>query len=367
MEQLIFMQKNFKAGQLQKFANNWSSITSDARILKTIKGAEIEFTNRPYQRKTPFPITLNNKETDIISSEISQLLDKHVIELATHCPHEYISNIFIKPKKDGGHRVILNLAKLNEQVQKRHFKMQTLTSAINLITPQCFMASIDWKNAYYSVPVASEYRKYLRFGWQGKVFQFTCLPNGLSSAPRLFTKITKPLFSHLTLMGHLNSPYIDDVLVLGETKEECRENVKATINLSLQLGFVVHPRKSVLEPTQEVVFLGFILNSRDMIISLTPEKATKLKRLCLAAIDKQKISIRTLAQLVGQMVATFPGVERGKVYYRRLDNEKSTQLKRSKGIMRQNFSCPHTAWMIYIGGLTTLRMQTTLSLMNLHP
>ena len=176
--------------------------------------------------------------------------------------------------------------------------MQTLTSAINLITPQCFMASIDWKDPYYSVPVASEYRKYLRFGWQGKVFQFTCLPNGVSSAPRLFTKIIKPLFSHLTLMGHLNSPYIDDVLVLGETKEECRENVKATINLSLQLGFVVHSRKSVLEPTQEVVFLGFILNSRDMIISLTPEKATKLKRLCLAAIDKQKISIRTLAQLV---------------------------------------------------------------------
>ena len=93
-------------------------------------------------------------------------------------------------------------------------------------------------------------------------------------------------------MGHLNSPYIDDVLVLGETKEECRANVKAAIHLSLQLGFMVHPTKSVLEPTQEVVFLGFILNSRDMIISLTPEKATKLKLLCLATTDKQKISIR---------------------------------------------------------------------------
>ena len=126
---------------------------------------------------------------------------------------------------------------------------------------------------------------------RARVFSsLACLPNGLSSAPKLFTKITKPLYSHLTLMGHLNSPYIDDVLVLGETKEECRKNVKATFNLSLQLGFVFHPRKSVLEPTQEVVFLGFILNSRDMMISLTPEKATKLKRLCLAAIDGQKIS-----------------------------------------------------------------------------
>ena len=76
MEELKLMQKNFKAGQLKNFVKNWSSITSDAWILKTIKGAEIEFANRPYQRKTPLPIKFNNKETDTISNEISQLLDK---------------------------------------------------------------------------------------------------------------------------------------------------------------------------------------------------------------------------------------------------------------------------------------------------
>ena len=40
------------------------------------------------------------------------------------------------------------------------------------------------------------------------------------------------------------------------------------------------------------------------------------------------------------MVATVPGVERGKVYYRRLDNEKSTQLKRSKGNFEAEFQLP---------------------------
>lgn len=51
-----------------------------------------------------------------------------------------------------------------------------------------------------------------------------------------------------------------------------------------------------------------------MIISLTPEKANSLKLLFLATIEKEKVSIRTLSQLVGQMVAIFPGEERGKVY-----------------------------------------------------
>ena len=53
------------------------------------------------------------------------------------------------------------------------------------------MASIDLTDAYYTVPVASEHRKYLRFIWGGKLFQCTCLSNGLSAAPRYFTKLLK--------------------------------------------------------------------------------------------------------------------------------------------------------------------------------
>ena len=55
------------------------------------------------------------------------------------------------------------------------------------------MASIDMKDAYYSIPVKNEDRKYLRFKWEDQFYEFTCLPNGLSCAPRQFTKILKPL------------------------------------------------------------------------------------------------------------------------------------------------------------------------------
>ena len=51
---------------------------------------------------------------------------KGVISETTHCPGEYISTIFIRPKKDGGFRLILNLKNLNEHVEYQHFKMDTL-------------------------------------------------------------------------------------------------------------------------------------------------------------------------------------------------------------------------------------------------
>ena len=72
--------------------------------------------------------------------------------------------------------------------------MDTLETAIRLITPGCFMTSIDLKDAYYSVPMALEHQKYLKFVWRNQLYAFTCLPMGLTSSPRIFTKVLKPVF-----------------------------------------------------------------------------------------------------------------------------------------------------------------------------
>ena len=90
--------------------------------------------------------------------------------------------------------MILNLKLFNEFVQYHHFKMDTLESAIRMMKPGCYMASINLKDAYYSVPVATEHQKYLKFLFNGTLYQYTCLPNGLSSAPRIFTKLLKPVY-----------------------------------------------------------------------------------------------------------------------------------------------------------------------------
>ena len=64
--------------------------------------------------------------------------------------------------------------------------------------------SIDLKDAYFTVLIAPKNRKYLRFFWQGKSYQFCCLPFGLSPAPRIFTKIMKQ-------MRHESADYIDNI------------------------------------------------------------------------------------------------------------------------------------------------------------
>ena len=193
------------------------------------------------------------------------------------------------------------------------------------------MASIDWKDAYYSVPVAEEFQIYLRFIWRNKLFQFTCLPNGISIGPRIFTKITKSIYSELRRKGHLNASYIDDSYLQGDSTADCRPDVTDTAQTGMDAGFVVHPRKSDFEPTQKLTYLGFTLDSVRMIVYMAPEKANRLKQLCIALVIKQTHSIRELAEVVGQMVASFPGVEDAKFHYRLLDNARTAALAKSKG------------------------------------
>ena len=74
----------------------------------------------------PKEINFTQQEQEVIEMETEKLLIKGVISETTHCPGEYISTIFVRPEKDGGHRLILNLKFLNEHVGYYHFKMDIL-------------------------------------------------------------------------------------------------------------------------------------------------------------------------------------------------------------------------------------------------
>ena len=93
------------------------------------------------------------------------------------------------------------------------------------------MAAIDKKDAYYSVPIHPYNQKYLRFSYQGKLYQYTVFPNGLSVCPRKFTKLMKPIFAHIRLQNYVISGYIDDFYLQANTYAGCVANVVNTLKL----------------------------------------------------------------------------------------------------------------------------------------
>ena len=81
--------------------------------------------------------------------------------------------------------MILNLKELNKSIVYHHFKMDTFEAALKLVKPNTFFASVDLRHAYYSVPIAEEHQIKLRFEHLGTIYQYVCLPNGISCAPRI--------------------------------------------------------------------------------------------------------------------------------------------------------------------------------------
>ena len=111
----------------------------------------------PRQAYVRQEIQFDQMEQIIIDKEMTHLLALEVIEHTCHSSGEYISTIFVRKKKNGKYRMILNLKGLNEHIEYHHFKMDTLWSAVRLMTYfKCSMASLDLKDAYYSVPITNE-------------------------------------------------------------------------------------------------------------------------------------------------------------------------------------------------------------------
>lgn len=161
---LLSSQGSFKAGQIMWSLQHLQEITSDPTILQCVKGVKIYFKPGviPFQANVR-PSTFNQSQHDIVTVETNKLRLKGVLKVSSPEPGEFVSPIFLRPKSDGSHCMILNLKPINEFVQYHHFKMDTLVSAIRMMKPGCYMASIDLRDASYSVPVAKEHQKYLKF------------------------------------------------------------------------------------------------------------------------------------------------------------------------------------------------------------
>ena len=103
----------------------------------------------PQQTHLPPEIAFSVQECGIIDQEIVKLLSKGVLLESQHEDKEFISNFFLRPKRDGNYRMILNLKRFNQNVCKHHFNMESLQSAVRLMKPGSYMASLDLKDAYY--------------------------------------------------------------------------------------------------------------------------------------------------------------------------------------------------------------------------
>ncbi len=283
------------------------------------------------QHVRPHRLVLNDTDEQLLHSTLHEYAQQGIIERCDDDGSGFFSTLFTRTKRDGSGRVIFNLSKLNEHVETIHFKMETIKDALLLMTPYYYMASIDFKHAYYSVPVEKDHRKYLRFMWNGHCYQFTVFPQGLSSVPRAFTKLMKVPFSKLRRLGFTIIGYIDDTLFIEKQPALLNRAVSEAIALFSDLGLTISYTKSVLQPSQKIEYLGLILNSETMTVSLADRKKLKIRDMAIGLLRKQRTSIQHFSEFIGNLVAAALGVYRAPLFFQGLERAQNNALRVHRG------------------------------------
>ena len=199
----------------------------------------------------------------------------------------------------------------------------------HLLQVSDWMCSIDLKDTYLSVNIFQEHRRYLLCFWRETMYKFTCLPFGLCSAPRIFTKLMKPVIAFLQGQGIQTIIYLDDILIMNQSLAALQSQVYQTVSLLESLGFIINREKSQLVPSQQIRFLGFHVGSVNMKLFLPEDKIQQITQMCQDFIAQQVVSLRNLSQLLGKMCATTVAVLPDTLWYQNLQQLKIQSLRRS--------------------------------------
>ena len=283
----------------------------------------------PYQ-KHPQITQVQQGSASTLDNEIQKLLEKGAFCRVPFTADAFYSRLFLVPKKGGSMRPVIDLSALNQFIENPHFQMEHLSSIKTLLKPGHFMTKLDLKDAYLSVAVHPDCQKYLRFVWKNQAFQFRALPFGLNIAPRVFTRLLKPVTAFLRKRGARIVIYLDDILIIGSKIEETRRFTEMAMSLLESLGFIINREKSILKPTQVLTFLGFTINSVNMTLNLPHDKVTAIQSQCRQLLTLSSVTLRAIAQILGTLEAARPAIWKAPLHYRMLQVQLTQGLQQNQ-------------------------------------
>ena len=157
----------------------------------------------------------------------------------------------------------------------------------------------------------------------------------------------KPFVASIRNKGIRLVIYLDDMAIISSSRERSSQDAAIVVQILESLGFIINKKKSVLIPSQKIVFWGYVINSVAMTVFLPEEKLNKLKEQTLSLWGKPQCSIRELPHVIGLIVSSFPAIKPARLYYRDLEVCKPTALSSSDGDYW--FICPSLPERVYNG------------------
>ena len=203
--------------RLHQFWEKWETQGVSPKVVTALReGYTLPFWFRPNLTRSPTVISSNvnpHKNLNLLEA-LYQLVNKNAVEpVKKQNSLGFYNRLFLVPKPNNRWRPILALSTLNTCLNTESFKMETPETIRTSLQVGEWVTSIDFKDAYFHIPIHNQSRKYMRFHVQGRSYKFKALPFGLSTAPMEFTVVAKEVILMALQRGIRIHQYLDNWLV----------------------------------------------------------------------------------------------------------------------------------------------------------
>ena len=271
------------------------------------QGVQISFYESTPSPKTPWEIRSPQDPQEILGmrEQISLMLQKNAITEVPPNSTGFYWNVFLVRKATGGWHPVIDLKSLNAHIHAPHFRMFTTNSVLSSVQRGDYAFKVDLQDAYFHVPIHPSSRKYLRFAFENRVYQFQVLPFGLNTAPQVFTRLGHTVTGYLHRQGISVIPYLDDWLIHHPDPEVLLRHQAQLMNTLDLVGFVLNRKKSELDLTQDIQFLGIRLRLDLGEASLPESKAWEIVARTRHLASLHVLSYTQVSHSIGPQVSSL--------------------------------------------------------------
>ena len=304
--------------RLQQCWEKWETLGSSPKVVNTLReGYTLPFRFRSHLTRSPTVISNYHNPTkqSFLLEALYQLINKNAVEpVENQNSLGFYNRLFLVPKPNNRWRPILDLSTLNTFLNTGTFKMETPQTIRTSLQAGEWVTSIDFKDAYFHIPIHSQSRKYMRFHLQGRSYQFKALPFGLSTAPMEFTVVAKEVKLMALQKGIRIHQYLDDWLVRVSTHHTCLQHTQTLVTLCQELGCLVNKEKSELVPKQVFNFVGYQFDLKEGKVRPTEERWQALTHTIRSILSDPLCPVQQFMSLIGLLTATEKQVHLGRLH-----------------------------------------------------
>ena len=290
-----------------------------------------------FNRTQPLRSSSSNMRSALDNPQVvHEYLEKECSQghIAGPLPLHALSDVQISPfgvipksSQPGKWRLIVNLSapdgfSVNDGIDGSltsltYVKVDDIIEQVLSLGRGSLMAKMDIESAFRIVPVHPDDRPLLGMKWEEQLYIDLTLPFGLRSAPKVFNSIADALEWIVRARGaERTHHYLDDFIVVGAPRSgECAASLEILLETCKELGIPVAQHKC-MGPTTYLVFLGILIDTQKMEISLPEQKLARLKEIIVTWRDRKDCTKRELQSLIGHLQHAATVVRPGRRFVR---------------------------------------------------